>query len=105
MCLDFLYEPFNIGTHKANAHKIDGFEVMIAPDGTVEYAMPSHQEFLIKKSAQIKGVTRQELEDSCPEEYYGDYMHWLMEAIFQFGTNFILHTNQLRLNKRTHLKS
>ena len=59
--LRFLYELFNIGTHKANAHKIDSSEAMIAPDGTVEYAMPSHQEFLVNKSAKIKGMTDKNL--------------------------------------------
>lgn len=41
-----LNEPFDIKTHKLTF--INYLEVVISPDGTVEYAVPSHQEKLLR---------------------------------------------------------
>lgn len=78
-CRDFFYQPFDIKTHKENAHFLDGFEVMISPDGIIEYAMPSHQEFLIKKGMERTGLSKEDFENQCPKEYYGNYMEWLIK--------------------------
>lgn len=50
---------------------------MIAADGTIEYARPSHQDFLIKKAMELQGWSREELMSACPPDYYGDFMAWL----------------------------
>lgn len=41
-----LHSPFDLETHKKTF--IDYFEAVILPSGTVEYAIPSHQEYLKK---------------------------------------------------------
>lgn len=68
--------PFSIELHKTIPYL--NLEVMIGVDGSVCYALPSHQEFLIEKALNKKGWTRQELMDACPKEYYGNFMSWLI---------------------------
>ena len=53
-------------------------EVMILSDGTIEYAVPSHQERAAILACNKLGVSRQELIDMCPNEFYFDYMGWLL---------------------------
>lgn len=69
--------PFSIERHKSASYPIE-LEVMIAPDGSVFYAQPSHQEFLINKAMKVRHCTRDELMDACPPEYYLDFMNWLI---------------------------
>lgn len=77
MINDEFYDlPFDITRHKSIPHL--SLEVMIAPDGTISYALPSHQEFLIAEAMVRNGWTRQELMDACPKEYYGNFMNWLI---------------------------
>lgn len=52
-------------------------EVVILPDGDIQYAVPSHQEKLISICMDVLGVTRSELNDMCPKEYYADFGQWL----------------------------
>ena len=52
---------------------------MIGKDGTVYYARPSHQEFLIRKAAEKEKCTRDELFDMCPAEYHCRFMNWLID--------------------------
>lgn len=66
---------FDINKHKNTF--INYLEVIIHPDGSVHYAVPSHQEYLIKYICKQDGITREELEDSTPVEYYCDFMRWL----------------------------
>lgn len=70
-----LREPFNLDTHKKTF--INYLEVVITEDGTIVYAVPSHQEMLISITRQKLNVTREELYRLCPEEYYFDLMEWL----------------------------
>ena len=65
---EVLNSPFDIETHKQIFHGY--LEVMVAPDGTIAYAVPSHQEYLIEKAVQRHNCTREELYSLCPEEYY-----------------------------------
>lgn len=73
---EVLRQPFDIATHKQ--YFVDYLEVMIAPDGTIEYAVPSHQEYLINKATQRRNCTREELYAACPREYYCDFLTWLI---------------------------
>lgn len=68
--------PFDIGRHKSVRYL--SLEVMIAKDGTIYYAEPSHQEFLIAKAMVQNKMTREELMDACPPEYYANFMDWLI---------------------------
>ena len=65
-----IYCAFDLEKHKQTY--VQYLEVVILEDGTVEYAVPSHQEKLIALACQKKGVSRQELNDLCPREYYYD---------------------------------
>ena len=73
-----LHKPFDIETHKETF--INYLEVVILEDGTIQYAVPSHQEKLISHACQKINVTRQELYDLCPQEYYFDFMTWLCQV-------------------------
>lgn len=70
-----IYSKFDIEKHKSIY--INYLEVIILPDGTVEYAVPSHQEKLIKIAMEKLKVTREELNELCPREYYFDLITWL----------------------------
>lgn len=47
-------------------------EVIIFPDGHIEYAIPSHQEKLISILCNIDHKSRQQVIDETPTEYYFD---------------------------------
>lgn len=70
-----LHSKFDIEQHKK--HYVNYLEVIILRDGTIEYAIPSHQEYLIKLACSQKGISRDEFVKSCPSEYYGDFLKWL----------------------------
>lgn len=70
-----LHCPFDIEQHKKTY--INYLEVVIFPDGHIEYAVPSHQEKLIAICMKELGVSRYELERMCPKEYYFDFQVWL----------------------------
>lgn len=70
-----LNEPFNVATHKkCFCHYL---EVIIDADGTVHYAVPSHREFMIRKACEQLVISREELFQKCPPEYYFDVINWL----------------------------
>ena len=72
-----VYSKFDIEKHKATfTHYL---EVVIDADGTVAYAVPSHQEYLIELACKKHGMSRRELLDACPREYYLDFMNWLLK--------------------------
>ena len=72
---DVLYQPFDIEVHKKEF--INYLEVVIDEHGTVHYAVPSHQEKLIQMACMKHWMTRDELNDACPESYYFDFITWL----------------------------
>lgn len=72
---EIMNQPFDIETHKANF--IDYLEVVIEPKGTVHYAVPSHQEFMIRYACKRDGISREELENRVPCEFYADLLTWL----------------------------
>lgn len=70
-----LQRPFDIDTHKKTF--INYLEVIIRGDGTIEYAVPSHQEKLIRIGCEMTGLTRGEFYAKCPPEYFFDVLSWL----------------------------
>jgi hypothetical protein len=70
-----LHSEFDAEKHKQTF--IHYLEVMIDRDGEVSYAVPSHQEKMIKCACECLGLTRQQLYDLCPREYYCEFMGWL----------------------------
>ncbi len=67
---------FDIEKHRATFK--DYLEVIIGADGTIMYAVPSHQEKAAELAGKKLGKTRQEISDMCPREYYFDYLRWLL---------------------------
>lgn len=70
-----IYSKFNIQKHKETY--VNYLEAIILEDGSIEYAIPSHQEYLINLACKIYNITRYELSEKCPKEYYFDFMTWL----------------------------
>lgn len=76
--VDDLYsQPFSIARHKMVPYL--ELEVIISPKGEIEYALPSHQESLIRKAMEKQHWTRQELMDAYPPEFYFNFLEWLIE--------------------------
>lgn len=71
-----LHSKFDIEQHKKTF--VHYLEVLILEDGTVMYAVPSHQELAIKLACGKLGINRDELMKRCPPEYYFDFMRWLL---------------------------
>lgn len=71
-----IHSKFDIQKHKAT---FTGYlEVIIDKNGTVMYAVPSHQEKAIALAEAKLGKTRKEISDMCPREFYFDYLNWLL---------------------------
>ena len=70
-----IHSPFNLTEHKK--HFVSYLEAIIDRNGTIMYAIPSHQELATKLACDALGVSRQTLETMCPVEYYFDYTTWL----------------------------
>lgn len=72
-----LYSEFNLEQHMKNFKNY--LEVVIEQDGHVLYAVPSHTLFLENYGALMFDITIEKLRELCPQEYYFDYMTWLLE--------------------------
>ena len=70
-----LYSAFDLEKHKQTF--VNYLEVLIDEDGTIMYAVPSHQEKAIALACSRLKLSRKQLDELCPKEYYGDYMTWL----------------------------
>lgn len=70
-----LHSVFNIEKHKQTF--VHYLEIVIDAEGGVAYAVPSHQEAMIRTACKRLNVKRRELLDMCPREYYFDFMKWL----------------------------
>lgn len=70
-----VYSEFDIYKHKQTF--INYLEVIIQSDGSVHYAVPSHQEFLINLAIKKLDVNRETLYSMCPKEYMFDVIIWL----------------------------
>ena len=75
---EILKGKFDVKTHKENF--VDYLEVVILEDGTIEYAVPSHQEKLISVCMKKYGINRKSVCDMCPKESYFDFMPWLCKT-------------------------
>lgn len=73
-----IYSDFNPKLHKQTF--IHYLEVIIDENGKIMYAVPSHQEKMIKLACEKLNVTREKLNEMCPEEYYFDFMTWLSKV-------------------------
>ena len=71
---EVLKGPFDVNTHKATF--TDYLEVVVTEDGTIVYAVPSHQRVLERLYALRTGMDANE---ACPRERWLDMLDWLME--------------------------
>jgi len=94
-----LHSPFDIKLHKQNY--INYLEVVIFPDGHIEYAIPSHQEKLIQICLDQLGITRYTLERMCPKNYYCDFLTWLctMSGCVSVWNEYIVKSDVNELTK------
>ena len=72
-----VYSKFDLNKHKDSFNSY--LEVMILEDGTIEYAVPSHQEKAIKLACEKLQISRSELDLLCPREWWCDYLAWLLK--------------------------
>ena len=72
-----VYSPFDIEQHKKTY--INYLEVIIIPDGTVMYAVPSHQMAVENYLMRNLDKTRDDVRAMCPVEMWGDYSQWLCD--------------------------
>ena len=71
-----IYSPFDPDKHK-DLYK-NYLEVLLLEDGSVVYAIPSHQEKAMALACERLGVTRELIYDMCPTQYYADFLNWLL---------------------------
>lgn len=90
-----LYSKFDIEQHKKNY--VHYLEVVVSPEGEVEYAVPSHQEKLIAIACKQKACSRQELYAICPKEYYFDFLIWLCKitGYISVWETFVVYTEDI----------
>lgn len=70
-----VYSEFDLEKHKQTYVKY--LEVLIDEDGTIMYAVPSHQQKGIALACDRLNVSREQLDALCPREYWCDFMRWL----------------------------
>ena len=71
-----VYSEFDIDKHQETF--VNYLEVVVWADGTVEYAVPSHQMKLEFIGAEQRGVSTSAFRSTCPREMWFDYMTWLL---------------------------
>lgn len=72
---DCNYSEFDLSEHIK--HYINYCEVCIHSDGSIHYAVPSHQQYLERYQQTKLGLTHEEFLNSVPQEYYFDYLYYL----------------------------
>ena len=83
------------GTFNKNLHKRffpNYLEVIILEDGTIRYAVPSHNEAALRIAAQKLNKDPMELYWKCPKERYADVGFAGLEKyldVYLFGKRFI----------------
>ena len=70
-----LYCEFDAEKHKQTY--VHYLEVVIDREGHISYAVPSHQEKMIRVACKQLGLSRDGLNELCPREMYWDFMNWL----------------------------
>ena len=75
---EVLNGEFSIQRHKETF--VNYLEVVIDPEGTVEYAVPSHQEKLIQTVMLKEDKTRDQVLEDCPREMWFDFIRWLCDV-------------------------
>ena len=93
-----LHSPFDVTIHKETF--INYLEIIILEDGTIEYAVPSHQMMVTDIIAKARGITHKEVADLCPPDYYFDYTNWLCreaKAVMVWNNFYMGEPNEAQL--------
>lgn len=101
---EVLKSDFSIETHKETF--VNYLEVIIKEDGTIIYAVPSHQLCALDLITQATGETREAVGDRCPEEYYYDFNKWLCEesgVIMVYNNGYTGVANEAQIVKLVEL--
>lgn len=96
---DVLNSPFDIGVHKDTF--INYLEVIIDNAGVIHYAVPSHQEWLIRYICERDNITRSDLMSMCPKEFWFCFIDWLVmiaDCISVWGDFIIGVPNEIQLS-------
>lgn len=101
-----LYCSFDIEKHKKTF--INYLEVVILEDGTIEYAVPSHQEKAIKIACEKLQCDRDYFIDVVSQKHLSDWNEWLMDTagVIMVWDRFIQFHNvtQAQINSLKRLK-
>lgn len=99
---EILYKPFDINTHAKEFYNY--LEVIIRPNGTIEYAVPSHQEKLTAIFIEMFGI--ETFRSSFPRSAMINYMQWLVDntCCVSVWNNFIVKPLKLTAAQRKSLK-
>lgn len=92
-----LHSDFNIQLHKETF--INYLEVLILADGTIVYAIPSHQLKGEEIAAKRLGLSISEFRDTCPSDAMFDYLPWIASqanCVFVWNSNIVYS----QINKR-----
>ena len=98
------------GTFNKNLHKRffpNYLEVIILEDGTIRYAVPSHNEAALRIAAKKLNKDPKELYWECPKERYVDVDGWIREisgCIFVWETFYLGNLNEAQFNSLKELK-
>lgn len=96
---------FDIKKHKEEYTNY--LEVIIYPDGKIEYAFPSHTIKIMNICSEMEGKTFDELNNEVPQEYYADMMsYWCMKTgcISVWYHGFLGEPNLIQLRKLKWLR-
>lgn len=102
---EVLRRPFDLEIHKKTF--VNYLEVILREDGTIEYAVPSHQEKLIAIALEKLKVSRQELYNLCPPDYFFDVILWLCKitgCVSVWETMYIGTCNEAQVHKLQELQ-
>ena len=94
-----VYSEFDIKKHMK--YFVNYLEVVIHPDGSIHYAVPSHKIYLEMYCADKLGMTYTEFQAVCPPERYSDYLCWLTEqsncvSVWSYGYGY----HKMTLNQK-----
>lgn len=73
-----LHSDFDIEKHRLTFNHY--LEIIIDETGKIMYAVPSHLEKMIHIACDKLKITRDELNDLCPKDYYFDFITWISKV-------------------------
>lgn len=92
--------PFSIERHKSMPYSV-ALEVVIAPDGKIEYALPSHQEYLIAKAMEKKWVDSARTDGCVPAGILLQFSGMACERIGRISSGMGALDNECHDNAQT----